>query len=288
VDDPADYSASVQIFCRRQGAAVTGQESAPAGIDWSVPHPARRYNYWLNGKDNYAADRASADAIEAVYPHIRTAAQENRRFLQRSVRHLVEQHGIRQFLDVGTGLPTADNTHEVAQSIDATARVVYVDNDPLVMTHARALLTSTPEGRTAYLEADLRNPAAILSHPELAATLDLTQPVALMIVAILHFVRDDDAAYASVRTLIDALPAGSFLVATHATDDLMDEQVRTRLAGLRTDFVGRSRDQFTRFFDGLELIEPGVTIVSQWRPEPGAQQPPPQDVSVYGGVARKP
>jgi hypothetical protein len=266
---------------------MTDQENAPTGIDWSVPHSARRYNYWLGGKDNYAADRASADAIEAVYPHIRTAAKENRRFLQRSVRYLVEQHGVRQFLDIGTGLPTADNTHEVAQGIDPTTRVVYADNDPLVMTHARALLTSTPEGRTAYIEADLRDPTSILSHPELLATLDRTKPVALMIVAILHFVRDDDDAYASVRTLTDALPAGSFLVATHATDDLMDEATRSELAGLRTDFVGRSREQFGRFFDGLEFVEPGLQIVSQWRPEPDARQPPPRDVSVYGAVARK-
>ncbi len=267
---------------------MTGQESSPAGIDWSVPHPARRYNYWLGGKDNYAADRASADAIEAVFPHIRTAARANRHFLQRSVRFLVEEHGVRQFLDIGTGLPTADNTHQVAQGIDPAVRVVYVDNDPLVMTHARALLTSTPEGRTSYLEADLRDPTSILNHPELTATLDLQQPVALMIVAILHFLRDHDEAYASVRTLVDALPAGSFLVATHATEDLLAEQTRTRLAGLKTDFVGRSRAQFARFFDGLEVVEPGLQIVSRWRPEPGSHQPPPEEVSVYGAVARKP
>ncbi len=266
---------------------MTGHEVAPAGIDWSVPHPARRYNYWLGGKDNYAVDRASADAIEGVFPHIRTAARANRQFLQRAVRYLVEQRGIRQFLDIGTGLPTVDNTHEVAQRIDPTARVVYVDNDPLVMTHARALLTSTPEGRTSYLEADLRDPASILEHAELAATLDRTQPVALMIVAILHFVRDHDEAYASVRALVDALPAGSFLVATHATDDFMDDQLRTKLAGLKTDFVGRSQAQVARFFDGLELVEPGLQIVSQWRPEPGTSPPPPEDVSVYGGVALK-
>src|SRR4051812_29557414 len=175
---------------------------ASANLHPETPHPARRYNYWLGGKDNFAADRAAADAIEAAFPHIRTAAVENRRFLQRAVRHLVEEAGIRQFLDIGTGLPTADNTHEVAQRIEPSARVVYIDNDPLVLAHARALLTSDPAGATAYLDADLRDADAILAQPELAEVLDLSQPVALLLVAVLHFIADDDQAYETVRKLV--------------------------------------------------------------------------------------
>ena len=260
-------------------------------IDPNTAHPARRYNYWLGGKDNFAADRASADAIEAVYPHIRTAALENRRFLQRAVRHLVREAGIRQFLDIGTGLPTADNTHEVAQSIDPSARVVYIDNDPLVLTHARALLTSDPAGATAYLDADLRRPGDILSNPQLTEVLDLTQPVALLLVAVLHFIGDDDEAYDTVRTLVDALPPGSHVVITHATADLIPVDTTRKLTATNTgrgDITGRARAQFARFFDGLELVEPGLVVVSRWRAETGSTPPPDEHVSVYGAVARKP
>jgi hypothetical protein len=263
-------------------------------IKTDVAHPARRYNYWLGGKDNFAADRESADAIEAVYPHIRTGAIENRKFLQRAVRLLTTQYGIRQFLDIGTGLPTADNTHEVAQAVDPTCRVVYVDNDPLVLSHARALLTSDPLGRTAYIEADLRDTAGILTHRDLVATLDLTQPVAVMLVAVLHFLHDDDEAAAAVREIMQAVPSGSYLVLSHATADLLPATTAETLAGGQvkgsSSFAGRTRDQVVRFFtdNGLEIIEPGLIVASEWRPEPHTTPPPAEQVSVYGAVGRKP
>lgn len=255
-------------------------------IDTSVAHPARRYNYWLGGKDNFAADRASADAIQAQYPAIRTAALQNRSFLQRAVRLLAGEAGIRQFLDIGTGLPTADNTHEVAQRIAPDSRIVYVDNDPLVMTHARALLTSSPQGCTDYIEADLCEPRTILGDPKLREILDLMQPVALMLVAVLHFVRDDEQAYAVVRELLGQLAPGSYLVASHATGDFLDDTTREKLS--KYDFVLRDRDRFAGFLDGLDLIGPGITPVTSWRPDPGEVMPSPQQASVYGAVARVP
>jgi hypothetical protein len=283
-----------------EAALTTDAPGASAGqrgdrIDTSVPHPARRYNYWLGGKDNFQADRDSGDAIAADFPTVRTAALENRRFLQRAVGYLTREAGVRQFLDIGTGIPTADNTHEVAQSIAPESRVVYVDNDPIVLAHARALLTSSPEGATAYLDADLRDPERILAHPDLRRTIDLAHPVALMLVAILHFVPDADDPYAVVRHLLDALPAGSYLVASHATHDYLPEAYReqARAAAARGGPHGvislRSRDEFARFFDGLEFVDPGICSVAQWRAE-REPQPRPSDfeVSMYGAIARKP
>lgn len=259
-------------------------------IDPTIAHPARRYDYWLGGKDNFAADRESGDAIEAVYPHIRTAVRENRRFLRRVVQYLVKEVGIRQFLDVGTGLPTVDNTHEVAQAINPVARIVYVDNDPLVLSHARALLTSHPDGRTAYIDADLREPAKILTDPHFTEMLDMREPVALLLVAVLHFLPDDAQAYATVKTLVDALPSGSFLAASHATHDFLPASVaeafRAKQVTGTGDFTGRSRTQFLRFFDGLNLIAPGVEVITHWRPDT-TDSPPPEHVSIYGGVALK-
>ena len=256
-------------------------------IDTTVAHPARRYNYWLGGKDNFAADRASGDAIEAQYPDIRTAAVQNRRFLQRAVRFLTAEAGIRQFLDIGTGLPTADNTHEVAQLIAPDSRIVYVDNDPLVMVHARALLTSSPQGRTDYVEADLHDPRSILDDPKLREVLDLKQPLALMLVAVLHFVGDDQQAHAVIRELLAQLAPGSYLVASHATGDfLVDEDTRQKLSAY--DFVLRDGDQFAGFFAGLDLLEPGITPITSWRPDPDEVMPPPEQASVYGVVARVP
>ena len=252
-------------------------------IDESVAHPARRYNYWLGGKDNFAADRKSADAIQAQYPDIRTAALGNRHFLQRTVRYLAAEAGIRQFLDIGTGLPTADNTHEVAQRIAPASRIVYVDNDPLVMAHARALLTSHPQGRTDYIEADLREPRTILSDPKLNEVLDLEQPVALMLVAVLHFLGDDQRPHAVVRELLDHLVPGSYMVASHATGDFLDQSTREQLN--RYDFVLRDKDQFSEFFTGLELIEPGISPITAWRPD-SAEVVDPREASVYGAVAR--
>jgi hypothetical protein len=265
---------------------------APSVIDTTTAHPARRYNYWLGGKDNFAADRTSADAVERIFPGIRTAAVENRRFLHRAVRYLVEVEGVRQFLDIGTGLPAPDNTHEIAQRLATSARVVYVDNDPLVLAHARALLTSHPAGATAYLQADLREPKNILTAPELTDTLDLSEPVAVLLVAVLHFVPDHDMAYAAVRTLMEAMPAGSCLVVSHATTDLLPAATGRRLNGPdvpgRGDFTARTRTQIAGFFDGLTLVDPGLEVVSAWRPDPGHPAPPPEQVAAYGAVARKP
>ena len=256
-----------------------------SNLDSSVAHPARRYNYWLGGKDNFQADRDSADAIEAIYPPIRTAAVQNRLFLQRVVRYLVKEAGIRQFLDIGTGLPTADNTHEVAQRLNPGARVV--DNDPLVLVHARALLTSHPAGRTAYIEADLSDPQQILTDDELTATLNTGEPVAVLLIAVLHFLPDTETAYGVVKTLMGALPAGSYLAVTHATDDFMPPETAEAFRTNTFGFTSRHHTQVEGFFDGLDLISPGVTAISQWRnPDPDA--PPPEHASVYGGLARKP
>ncbi|MBU8860600.1 MULTISPECIES: SAM-dependent methyltransferase [unclassified Micromonospora] len=278
-------------------APGTAPDSGPLAdrIDTSVAHPARRYNYWLGGKDNFQADRDSGDAMAERFPTIRISALENRRFLRRAVRHLAGEAGIRQFLDIGTGIPTADNTHEVAQSTDPRARVVYVDNDPIVLAHARALLTSSAEGATAYLDADLRDPERILAHPDLRRTLDLSQPVALMLLAVLHFVPDGDDPYAIVGRLLDALPAGSYLAASHATYDYLPPDVAAeakaaaRGGGPHGVINLRSREEVVRFFDGLEPVEPGVCSVAEWRAD-GEPEPRPSvvEVSMYGGVARKP
>jgi hypothetical protein len=259
-------------------------------IDTSTAHPARRYNYWLGGKDNFAADRASGDAIEAAMPSIRLMAVENRMFLGRAVRYLAEQ-GIDQYLDIGTGIPAPGNTHEVAQSVIPSARIVYVDNDPIVLTHARALLTSRPTGANAYLDADLREPDAILRHPDLAATLDLSRPVALMLVAVLHFIRDDEDPHRIVRRLIDALPSGSYVVATHSTWEYQSPEAIAELTANNRDgrFAPRTGAQLAGLLEGLEFVEPGLVSVSRWRAG-DAPQPRPsiEDVSCNGIVARIP
>lgn len=261
-------------------------------IDTSVQHPARRYNYFLGGKDHFAADRRAGDELEKVLPTIRVGVRANRGFLQRAVRELAAGAGVRQFLDIGTGLPTAENTHEVAQAVAPESRIVYVDNDPLVLAHARALLTSSDEGATAYLEADLNNPAAILRDPQLRETLDLTRPVALMLVAVLHFIPGRGRALPIVAELMAALPAGSFLVATHATQDFMPPEQAAAYQRMldegRSDVWTRSREEFTTLFDGLEIVEPGVVPPSEWRPAAGAQIPDRADVAVWSAVGRKP
>ncbi|MFI7539841.1 SAM-dependent methyltransferase [Actinoplanes sp. NPDC049599] len=256
------------------------------------PQPARRYNYWLGGKDNFAVDRASGDEIERAFPTVRTMAVENRQFLRRATAYLAER-GVRQFIDIGCGLPAHDNTHEIAQRTHPGARVVYVDNDPIVMVHARALLTGTPQGRTAYLEADLTDPGKILDHDDLRATIDLSQPVALMLVAVLHFIQGPGAAGPIVRQLLDALPAGSYLAASNATKDFsppaMAAGYDAMLASGRVDAWPRGRAEFTDLFHGLELVEPGVVAVSEWRAEHEPQpRPTPAEVAVYCGVGRKP
>ncbi|WP_328475385.1 SAM-dependent methyltransferase [Actinoplanes sp. NBC_00393] len=266
--------------------------AALRGIDPNQAHPARRYNYWLGGKDNFAADRASGDELERLFPKVRLGALANRALLQRATRFLAAEAGIRQFLDIGTGLPTADNTHEVAQRHAPESRIVYVDNDPLVMVHARALLNSSDAGRTAYIEADLNDPAAILANPVLHETLDLKQPVGLMLIAVLHFIHGHGAAKPIVRRLLDALPAGSYLVATHATSDFGTPEQQALYQQLieqgKSDVWTRTREEFTDLFDGLDLVDPGVVPASEWRPDPGADIPLRSDINVWTAVGRKP
>jgi hypothetical protein len=270
---------------------VDGLETGKPAIDTTVPHPARRYNYWLGGKDHFAADRASGDELEALFPKVRQGALANRALLQRATRFLAGEAGIRQFLDIGTGLPTADNTHEVAQAIAPASRIVYVDNDPLVMVHARALLTSSDEGETAYLEADLHDPDAILADPLLRETLDLSQPVGLMLIAVLHFIHGHGGAQPIVERLLASMPAGSYLVATHATQDFGSPEhaalYQQMLDEGRTDVWTRGRGEFAALFDGLHLVEPGIVPASEWRPEPGAPLPDRADINVWTAVGRK-
>ncbi|MGA5302771.1 SAM-dependent methyltransferase [Nucisporomicrobium flavum] len=271
---------------------MDGVDMGRSGIDSSVPHPARRYNYWLGGKDHFAADRASGDQLEAAFPNVRKGALANRAFLQRATRYLAAEAGIRQFLDIGTGLPTADNTHEVAQAVAPESRIVYVDNDPLVMVHARALLTTSPQGRTSYIEADLNDPGTILADPTLRETLDLDRPVGLMLIAVLHFIHGHGAARPIVAELLAALPPGSYLVATHATSDFGTPEQQALYQQMvedgKSDVWTRGRPEFAGLFDGLELIEPGVVPASEWRPQPGDPVFANNEVNVWAGVGRKP
>jgi O-methyltransferase involved in polyketide biosynthesis len=269
--------------------AGPGAPRGPARFDASVAHPARVYDYWLGGKDNFEADRIAGEATIAAYPAIRASARANRAFLARTVRYLAADQGIRQFLDIGTGLPTASNTHQVAQDVAADSRIVYVDNDPLVLSHARALLTSTPEGVTAYLDADLRDTDAILA--EAADTLDFSQPVAIMLLAILHYIPDLDEAEQIVARLISAVPSGSFLVISHAASDISPDEMAEMIRRMNEhlaegNHVGRPREVVARFFTGLDLADPGVVKVTQWRPASDLEAAGP--TSLWGGVARKP
>jgi SAM-dependent methyltransferase len=267
----------------------------PFEIDTTVAHPARRYNYFLGGTDNFAADRISGDAGLAIFPTARISAMENRRFLRRAVTFLVEEVGIRQFLDIGTGIPTADNVHEVAQSIAPESRVVYVDNDPIVLAHARRLLPNTGEGATAYIHADLREPDEILNHLELRKTLDLTRPVALMLIAVLHFIEEADDPNGLVATLSGALAPGSYLVISHGTRDFMSDEARAEWNSWAEQDRTRSREPVTartgaeiaRFFDGMRLVPPGVVALPEWRSEIApAERPSAADTAFYAGVAR--
>jgi hypothetical protein len=257
-------------------------------LDTSVAHIARVYDYWLGGKDNFAADRAAGEATMTVYPGIRLSARANRAFLARTVRHLAGAAGIRQFLDIGTGLPTANNTHEVAQATAPDSRIVYVDNDPLVLTHARALLTGSKEGATDYLDADLRETDKILSQA--AATLDFSEPVAIMLMAILHYIDDRDEARKIVARLLDAVPSGSFLVITHAGIDLFPEEIGPFEEVLNQHLPGdrhaaRTREEVTELFEPVRLLEPGVVRVSDWRPDSAEQAAMP--TTLWGGVGVK-
>ncbi len=263
-----------------------------SGIDTTKPHTARMYDYYLGGKDHFAVDRETAEKAMHSWRGVRTAVRENRSFLGRAVRYLVAEAGIRQFLDIGTGLPSANNVHEVAQSIAPECRVVYVDNDPIVLAHARVLLTGAPQGRTAYIQADLRDPQAILSSAVVRETLDFSQPVALMLVAILHFLTDEEEPEAVVSTLMDALPPGSYLVASHVTPELDPEGVNGLARAYRAGgLTGQARtvDEFTRLtFGDLTMVDPGVVLVSEWRPTGSGPRPLPAEVSWFGGIGRKP
>jgi hypothetical protein len=238
-------------------------------LDTTVAHSARLWNYLLGGKDNFAVDREAAEQVLAYMPELVQSARFNREFLGRAVRFLAGEAGIRQFLDIGTGLPTANNTHEVAQATAASSRIVYVDNDPMVLVHARALLTSSPEGATDYIDADLRDPERILG--EAAQTLDFSQPVAVMLLGIVNFVVDDDQAHAIVRRLLDAVPPGSYLVISHPTMEVNPEAVERAMQMWNSSgaapICARNPQEIASFFDGLELLEPGLVTVSQWRPD---------------------
>jgi hypothetical protein len=262
----------------------------PPEINTGTAHPARVYDYWLGGKDNFAADRELGDAIIKAMPSTVLAARANRAFLGRAVRYLTGQAGIRQFLDIGTGIPTAGNTHEVAQAAAPESRVLYVDNDPIVLAHARALMTSDPAGATAFIQADLHEPGKILADPALRASLDLGQPVALMLIAILHFFADKDSPRAIVAELLDALPSGSYLAITHSTADFSPGEISgvaaaTRQAGVR--YTPRSRAEVAAFFAGLDLVDPGVVPVLAWRPD-GDEPDDPTAAYIYAAVGRKP
>jgi hypothetical protein len=276
----------MSVLPRGPEADGTGRSSRP--IDTTVAHSARRYDYWLGGKDNFAADRESGDAIAAAFPTVRTAVIENRRFVRRAAAFLAGDAGVRQFLDIGTGIPTSPNVHEIVQGTAAASRVVYVDNDPVVLAHARALLASSAEGATAYIDADLREPDKIISNAELQGVLDFSRPVALMLAAILHFIPDEDDPYGIVARLAGVLPKGSYLVMSHATNDfLAPEEVAEITAGRYGPFYARSEAEFARFFEGSELVPPGIVSVAGWR---AAAEPQPRPTAAeaytYCAVAR--
>jgi hypothetical protein len=264
------------------------EEQAPSpDIDTSIPHTARVWNYWLDGKDNFAVDRQVGDQAAAAFPEIRENARSSRAFLVRAVRYLAGEAGIRQFLDVGTGLPTANNTHEVAQSVAPECRIVYVDNDPLVLVHARALLTSDPLGATDYVDADLTDTDAILH--EAARTLDLTRPVALMLLGILAHLPTYEEACSVVRRLMAPLPSGSYLVVSDGTNtsEAVVEGIRIFNMSANVPYHLRTPQELAGYFDGLELVPPGLVAPPLWRPDPGD---PGSAAGIEGlsGIGRKP
>jgi hypothetical protein len=268
---------------------LTADPPAPA-VDTSVSHSARVWNYWLGGKDNYEVDRVTGDRVAELYPDIVLLARAARGFLARAVGAMAGPGGIRQFLDIGTGLPTASNTHQIAQAIAPDSRVVYVDNDPVVLAHARALLDSSPQGATDYVEADLRDTAAIMA--EASRTLDLTRPVGITLIALLHHVGDYDEARSIVSRLLDSVPPGSYLAISHSTNVIYgaasDEAVGRWNQFGKPPVTLRSPAEISRFFDGLELLEPGVVSTTRWRPVPADIGGEAREVDQFCGVARKP
>ncbi len=267
-------------------APPAADQDGPVEIDTSVAHIARVYDYWLGGKDNFAADREAGEEALQAYPDLVSSVRANRAFLARGVQYLAEA-GIRQFLDIGTGIPSANNTHEVAQRVAPGSRVVYVDNDPIVLAHARALLVGHPAGATDYLDADLRDADKILEHA--AEVLDFTQPVAVMLVAVLHLIGPDDDPYGIVQRLMAAVPPGSYLLLSHVASDIEPEKMAemgkrlNRLLAQRGWY--RSQPEVAGFFAGLELIPPGIVPVQQWRPDSEVEAA--RKSAMWGGLARK-
>jgi trans-aconitate methyltransferase len=268
--------------------AASGPGEKPPPFDTSVAHIARVYDYWLGGKDNYAADRVAGDAALEAYPDLVSSVRANRAYLSRVVRYLAGQAGIRQFLDIGTGIPTANNTHEVAQRLAPESRIVYVDNDPIVLAHARALLSSNRAGATDYIDADLRDTGTILERAR--RTLDLSAPVAVMLIAVLHLIGDDEGPQAIVARLMREVPSGSYLAMSHVASDIEPEkmaEMRERLNRMVAQKgTYRTHGEVMRFFDGLTLVEPGMVRIQQWRPRSQAQAK--SAVAMWGGVGRKP
>jgi hypothetical protein len=269
-----------------------GDPVEPLDLHLDRAHGARIYDYILGGKDNYEMDRQAGEASLGVWPALRIHMHANRAFMHRAVRFLAAERGIRQFLDIGTGIPTKPNLHEVVQAVAPEARIVYVDNDPIVLAHARALMTSTPEGRTAYIDADMRDPEGILNAPQLRETLDLDQPIGLMLIAMLHFIEDDDEAVRVTRRVVDVLPSGSYFAATIATDEFAPEplaKVREQYHAHGETLRWRTKEQAQRFFEGIELEEPGLVQMHKWRPDPvDVGRIADADIAMYGAVGRKP
>ncbi len=270
------------------GSSPEAGDRPPSRLNTSVAHSARVWNYLLGGKDNYAADREIGDVILQMFPDIALIARLQRRFLGRAVRYLAGEAGIRQFLDIGTGLPTAENTHEVAQRVAPQARIVYVDNDPLVLVHAEALLTTAPGGVTSYIEADVRDPGKILD--EAARTLDFSEPVAVMMLGILGQIPDTDDPGSIVTRLLDAMPAGSYLALSDGTDTspTLNEAIAAYNQNSASSYHLRGPGQIAGFFDGLALVPPGVVTTSKWRPGAPDISGEPRDVDAICGVGRKP
>jgi O-methyltransferase involved in polyketide biosynthesis len=265
--------------------------SRAASLRTDIPHAARIYDYLLGGKDNFAPDREAAAKIVENLPHLPTSMRASRNFMRRVVHYLAAETGIRQFLDIGTGLPTAPNLHEVAQQVAPESRVVYVDNDPLVLVHARALLTSTPEGRTAYVDADLHEPDAIFAAQELRDTFDLDVPVAVTLMAVLQYVSDDQVVHRIIDRLLQPLAPGSVLALCTVTADTAPEQVDRGNSAYKDSGIpirSRTRAEVEELFRGLNLVEPGVTLVSRWHPDDEAKAIDDAHVYLYGGVAIKP
>jgi hypothetical protein len=267
-------------------SSATPNQQEISRLNTGVPHSARVWNYWLGGKDYFPADREVGEQVRAVFPAIVENARASRAFLGRAVRYLTGEAGIRQFLDIGTGLPTANNTHEVAQRVAPESRIVYVDNDPMVLAHARALLTSSPEGATDYIDADVRETDKILQ--EAARTLDFTQPVAIIMLGILGNVADYDEARSIVKRLLDGVLSGSYLVVNDGTNTSEEIVEGARVSGEGGHpYTLRSPEQIARFFEGLDLQEPGVVSAPRWRPEPSASGLP-AELDGFCGIARKP